>query len=145
MDISTKHADAVIAACRVPALQARLELLDRNNPDPAHIDLYPDPRPDPGATPEGAVVVSIPLAATAGAVDTELFRVALTAPIEAQITGAAPSTGTTVTWGRVVDGDGDWWGDASVSAEAGAGEIKLVSTLLYNGAYARLTSAILQG
>ena len=30
MDISTKHVNAVMAACRIPALQARLALLDAN-------------------------------------------------------------------------------------------------------------------
>ena len=145
MDISPKHAAAVIDACRIPALQARLELLDRNNPGPAHLDFYPDPRPDPGATPTGSVVVSLDLAATAGVVDTDLFQIQLTVPLEAQITGADPATGTTVTWARLVDGDGDWFADLSVSDEAGSGETKLQTTLLYNGAYCRLTSAVFQG
>lgn len=145
MDISTKHDNAVIAACRIPALNARLALLEAQNPDSAQIDFYSAPRPDPGDTPTGDLVVSLVLGATAGSVDTDLFQIQLTVPVEAQITGADAETGTMVTWARILDGDGDWFADVSVSDEAGAGEIKLQTTLLYNGAYCRLTSAILQG
>lgn len=145
MNLSTKASDAQTAACRIPALTALLALLELQNPDAAHLDFYPDPRPDPGDTPAGSVVVAVELAATAGAVDTDLFQLQLTAPLEEQITGADPATGTTVTWARVVDGDGDWFADLSVSDEAGSGEIKLQTTLLYNGAYCRITSAIFQG
>lgn len=145
MNLSTKATNAQTAACRIPALTALLALLELQNPDLAHLDFYPDPRPDPGATPTGSVVVSLDLAATAGVVDTDLFQIQLTVPLEAQITGADPATGTTVTWARVLDGAGAWFADVSVSDEAGSGEIKLQTTLLYNGAYCRLTSAIFQG
>ncbi len=146
MDISTKHGDARLAACRIPALQASLALLELENPDPAQIDFYSDPVPTtPGDAPTGDLVVSIPLSGTAGTVDTDLFQIQLTVPLEAQIDGADPATGSTVTWARIVDGDGDWFADVSVSDEAGSGEIKLQTTLLYNGAYCRLTSAVLQG
>ena len=146
MDISTKHENAVIAACRIPALQARLALLELENPDPAHIDFYSDPAPTtPGDAPTGDLVVSIPLASTAGTVDTDLFQIQLTVPLEAQIDGANPSTGTTVTWARMIDGDGDWWADLTVSDEAGSGEIQLQDVLLFNGAYCRMISAVMQG
>ena len=145
MDISTKHSDARVAACRIPALEASLALLELENPDPAHIDIYSDPVPSPGATPTGDLLVSIPLPSSAGTVDTDLFQIQLTAPFEAQITGANPSTGTAATWARMIDGDGDWFADCSVSDEAGSGEIKLQTTTLYNGAYCRITSGIFQG
>ncbi len=145
MDLSTKHRDARIAASRIPALSASLALLERENPNPARIDFYSAPVPTPGAAPAGARVVSIPLDHAAGIVDTDLVQIRLTVPLEAQIDGANPSTGTTVTWARIVDGDGDWFADCSVSDGAGAGEIKLQTTLLYDGAYCRLTSAIVQG
>ncbi len=146
MDLSTKHSDARIAACRIPALNASLALLELQNPDPAQIDFYTDPVPTtPGDTPTGDLVVTIPLGASAGSVDTDLFQIQLTVPIEAQITGANPATGSTVTWARILDGDGDWFADVSVSDEAGSGEIKLQTTLLYNGAYCRITSAVFQG
>lgn len=145
MDLSTKHHDARLAAGRIPALNASLALLEVADPDVAHIDFYTAPRPDPGDTPTGDLVVSLDLSATAGSVDTDLFQVQLTVPIEAQITGADAEDGSTVTWARIIDGEGDWFADVSVSDEAGSGEIKLQTTLLYNGAYCRLTSAIFQG
>lgn len=145
MNLSTKATNAQTAACRIPALTALLALLELQNPDLAHLDFYPDPRPDPGATPAGAVVVAVELAATAGTVNSGLFQIQLTVPLEEQITGADPEVGTDVTWARLVDGDGDWFADFSVSDEAGSGEIKLQTTLLYNGAYCRLTSAVFQG
>ncbi len=147
MDISPTHQAAREAACRLPALNASLGLLDANNPDPAHLDLYPAPRPDPGETPAEALVVSIPVSATAGTVDEGAFEINMTAPIEGLVTGADPATGTTVTWGRWIDGNGDWFADVSVSDSEpeSTGEVKLQSVLLLNGAYARLTSATFAG
>lgn len=144
MDLSTKHSNARAAVCRVPALNASLTLLNKGTVN-ARIDLYAAPRPSPGATPSGSVVVSMPLADVAGEVDEDLFQIQLAVPDEGQITGANEATGTEVTWARIVDGAGAWWGDASVSAEAGTGEIKLTNTTLYNGAFCRLISAIFQG
>lgn len=145
MDISTKHENAVIAACRLPALQARLALLNANTVN-AQIDFYPAGAwVTPGDTPSASVVASIPLAVTAGTVDTDLFQIQLTVPIEAQIDGADPATGTEVALARVLDGDGDWWADLTVSDEAGSGEIKLINTLLLNGEYARLVTGIING
>lgn len=143
MDRSTKHEDARIAACRIPALTASLNLL---NTGASHstISLYADPRPSPGAAASASAVVSLQLAAPAGTLNSAAYRIELTVPVEAQITGAA-TLGTAVTWGRIMDAAGEWWGDVSVSDEAGSGEIKLQTTTLYNGAYARLTSAIIQG
>lgn len=147
MDISPTHQAARDAACRVPALNASLALLDANNPDAAHLDLYPAPRPAPGATPAGSWVVRIPVSATAGTVNAETFMLTLTAPIEGLVTGADPATGTTVAWGRWFDGNGAWFADVSVSDNApeSTGEVKLQSTLLFNGAAARLTSAAFAG
>lgn len=146
MDLSAKHTAARVAACRIPALNASLALLELQNPDPAQIEFYTDPVPTvPGDAPTGDLVVTLPLSATAGSVDTDLFQIQLTVPLEAQITGADAVNGSTVTWARVLDGDGDWFADVSVSNEAGSGDIKLQTTLLYNGAYCRLTSAIFQG
>ncbi len=90
-------------------------------------------------------MVSVPLAATAGTVDADLFQIQLTVPIEAQVDGADPVNGTEVALARVLDGDGDWWADLTVSDEAGSGEIKLIETLLQNGEYARLVSGVVQG
>jgi hypothetical protein len=145
MDLSTEHETARYDACRLPALNASLSLLAQDT-QASKIELYSDPVPTaPGDAPTGDLVVTLTMTATAGTVDNALFQIQLDVPIEAQITGADPTTGTTVTWARVYGGDGTWWGDATVSDEAGAGEIKLQTTLLYNGAYCRLTSAIFQG
>lgn len=143
MDISTKHANAVIAACRIPALQARLALLDANSVN-AKIDFYPAGAwSTPGDTPSASVVASIQLASTAGTVDTDLFQIQLTVPIEAQIDGANPSTGTEVALARILDGDGEWWADLSVSGEAGSGEIKVQDALATNGTYLRMISGVI--
>lgn len=145
MQISTKHSNARQAACRIPALQASLALLEADNPGPARIDFYGDPvATPPGSAPSGGVVVSVALAATAGTIDNALHQIHLTVPLEGQVTGAAVG-GTVITWARVIDGDGDWWSDASVSDTSGNGDIKLQLTTLYNGAYCRITSAIFQG
>ncbi len=145
MDISTKHVNAVMAACRIPALQARLALLDANTVN-AQIDFYPAGAwSTPGDTPSVSSVVSIPLAATAGTVDTDLFQIQLTVPIEVQVDGADPSTGTEVALARVLDGDGDWWADLTVSNQTGSGEIKVKDTLLLNGSYCRMIGGVLDG
>jgi len=145
MDLSTAHEAARTDACRLPALNASLGLLAQDT-HLSKIELYSDPTPtSPGDAPTGDLVVTLTMTATAGTVDNELFQIQLDVPIESQITGADPTTGTTVTWARIYDGTGAWWADATVSDEAGVGEIKLQTTLLYNGAYCRLTSAIFQG
>ncbi len=92
-----------------------------------------------------APLVAIAMNAVAGTVNEGLFQIQLAVPVEGQITGADLGSGTETTWARIYDGSGDWWGDGSVSDEAGSGEIKLQTTLLYNGAFARLTSAVFQG
>ena len=144
MDRSPAHEAARVAACRVPALTASLALLVKVSVN-ASIALYGTERPVAGEAAGGAALVTIPLADAAGTVNAELFQIQLTVPIEAQITDADPVTGTTALWARITDGSGAWWGDASVSNEAGSGEIKLQITVLYNGAFCRLTSAIFQG
>lgn len=144
MDRSTKHSDARLEAQRLPALNASLALLVEDT-TPATIALYGTVKPTPGDPPGADPVVTFTLSATAGTVDTDLKQIQLAVPIEAQITGADPTTGTEVLWGRIFDGAGDWWGDATVSDESGSGEIKLQTTALFNGAFCRLTSGIFQG
>lgn len=143
MILSTKHTDAVAAAIRVPALNARLALLAQNTTT-AKIHLYPTPRDDSGTLPSAAPVVSIPMSATAGTVNAGTYQLTLDTPMEATIDGAGES-GTAVTWAYITDGAGDWWGNASVTNQAGSGEIKLVTTTLYDGETARVTSAVISG
>lgn len=144
MDRSTKHTDARIAAQRLPALAASLALLVKDTAT-ATLAIYGTVRPDPGDPPGDDALVTLSLADSAGAVNEELFQIQIAVPLEGQILGAAETTGTDALWARITDGAEDWWGDCSVSDEAGAGEIKLQTTLLYNGAFCRLTSAVFQG
>lgn len=101
-------------------------------------------------------IVALPLSAAAGAVDAGLFQIQLDVPVEAQITGADPAAGTIPLWARIADYTGAWWADATVSVVGDGGEIQLDQTgtegspavpvvRLFNGAFARLTSAVFQG
>ena len=163
MEQSTAHTAAVAEAVRAPALQARLEMLEQGvATDPAQIDLYDGTQPDPGDTPTGDLLVSIPMTSTAGTVIDEIVetvrsvRLELDAPIEGQVTGADASTGSIPTWGRILTPAGDWWADITVSVEGGTGELQLAATgqegdpladvaRLFNGAYARVSSFVIEG
>jgi hypothetical protein len=138
MDLSPAHEAARQAAQRLPALQASFDLLDgASNPT---IDFYTAPRPDPGDTPTGTLLVTVNMADPPGSVDDEAFEITVTVPIE----GLIAETGVT-TWARITDGDGAWWADASVSEIDGVGEIQLASTSLVEGATARITNAVFRG
>lgn len=158
MDISTDHDNARIAACRIPALQASLALLVAAAPEGpfATIALYGGTPPAPGGA-AGTPIATIPMTEAAGQVlgDPD-YRLQIDAPIEAQVDGADPTTGTIPTWGRVSTPTGAWWADLSVTVEGEGGEIQLVATgqegdpladvaRLYNGAFARLSSIVFQG
>ncbi|WP_148040285.1 hypothetical protein [Marichromatium sp. AB31] len=145
MELSPSHLATREAACRLPALHASLALLVESS-QRATLGLYGDPPPaSPGDPPAEPPVVVLTLTAAAGQVDEGAHWIVLDVPLEGQIDGADPAVGTSVTWARITDGAGQWWADATVSDEAGAGEIRLIDTLLYNGAFCRLTSAILEG
>jgi hypothetical protein len=146
MDISTTHADAVAAAIRLPALNARLALLVEDTAR-AKVEFYSDPAPTvPGDAPTGDLVVTVNLTATAGVVNGDPdWNLELDTPVEATITGADPSTGTAVTWARIYDGTGAWWADVSVSEVGLGGEIEIAETTLYNGATCRLVSGVVSG
>lgn len=139
MDLSTAHTAARNAAARLPALQASFDLLDSGASAP-YVELYATTRPAPGGDPGGSPLVTVPMANPPGTVNSELFRIVLTAPIEGQIDVAGSPV-----WARIYDGAAAWWADASVSDEAGSGEIKLQSLDLQFGAFVRITSAIFQG
>lgn len=144
MDISTIHQDARYEACRIPALKASLALLVKDTTN-GEIQLWSGTKPSPGGTPTGTLVVTIDMTDMAGTVNEPLYQLWLDVPLQAQILGADPANGTVVTWARIKDGSGNWWGDLTLSDEAGAGEVKLEDTLLYNGAFARITSGTVQG
>ncbi len=159
MDISPAHETAVEEATRIPALYARLALLkqtDDQSTDRGSIALFGGTRPAPGETPASDPVVAMLMTANAGTVDEQLHQLVLDAPLEGQNTGADPDTGTIPTWARIYTPTGAWWADVSVSVEGDGGEIQMVATgtegdpaepvvRLFNGAFARLSSAIFQG
>jgi len=163
MEQSTAHTAAVAEAVRAPALQARLDMLAQGEAtDPAQIDLYDGTPPDPGDTPAGVLLVSIALTSTVGTVIDEVVetvrsvRLELDAPIEGQVADADPATGSIPTWGRILTPAGDWWADITVSVEGGDGELQLAATgtegepaapvaRLFNGAYSRVSSFVIEG
>ena len=147
--IPAAHTAAVQEACRIPALNARLALLTTPATAPT-IEFYADPIPNPWDSgvpddPAPTPVVTIPMAGAVGTVDEALFQIQFVVPIEGQVDGADPATGTTVTWAVIYDGDGVVWGYGTVTDEAGSGDFKLQTTTLLNGAFARLTTAVVQG
>lgn len=139
MDVSTAHTNARNTAARLPALQASFDLLDSGASAP-YVELYATTRPAPGAAPGGSPLVTVTMSNPPGTVDGALFRIVLTIPIEGQIAVAGDAL-----WARIYDGAGAWWADASVSDEAGSGEIKLQTITLAVGAFVRITSAVFQG
>lgn len=155
MDISPQHAAAVIAACRIPALQARLALLQSADETRATLAFYGTAYPDPpGAAPGADPIVTLTLTATAGTLDAGLYQILLTTPLESQVTGADPALGSIPLWARMRTPAGDWWADLTVSVEGADGELQLVQTgteggqpvaRLFNGAFARIASAVVQG
>lgn len=164
MNQSPAHTSAVFEAVRVPAMQARLALLVQGAAaTPSRIDLYADPLPAaPGGAAVSAALVSIALSAAAGSVVDETIesvrsvRLVLDAPIEGQVTGADPTTGSVPTWGRIVTPAGGWWADVTVSVVGGTGEIQMAETTqegdppapvarLFQGAFARITSFVIEG
>ena len=133
MQLSVAHEIARAAAARLPALQASFDLLD-SGAGQARIDIR-------DAT--DAVLVSIPIADGVGTIDSVLFQIALTVPIEAQI-----ATGGAADHAVIYDNTGAVWADAvtvSDDAPESTGEIKLATTALQAGAFCRLTSAVFQG
>ena len=163
MDQSTAHTEAVAEAVRVPALNARLAMLDKGAAaNPARLELFATSRPDPGELAGGDPLVSINLTNSAGAVtdavvdEVRRVRLVLDAPIEGQVTGADTDVGSIPTWGRFYTPAGDRWADVSVSVEGSSAELQLAATgtegepaapvaRLFNGAFARVSSFVIAG
>lgn len=110
---------------RVASLQGRLTWLDLGS-NPARIDIYASPRPDPGAPAVGALLVSAPLLKPCCEFDGPVLAVRLTAL--ALIT----SSGEAV-WARWFNGEGVWAMDTAVGAEGSGAPVELSSTTLYQG------------
>lgn len=137
---SDKHEDARIQACRVPALQASLDLLVERG-EKAKLLLFDGTQPaagEGGTTP----IVTIELSSGVGSVNEALRQINLDIPVEGSAITNSP---VTLTWCRITDGDGDWWGDFSVSESGGGGEIIVTKTLVDDGDVCRLVKATFQG
>lgn len=133
LTLSPAHEAARQQAARLPALQeshARLIAA----PGEAVVQLFEG---DPDT---GTLIVAMDLPAASLALDEAATQIKTTAPIEGQATVAG-----TVSSARILDGAGSQWGDATVTDEAGSGDIKLQTTTLQAGGFARLTSATFQG
>lgn len=163
MDQSPAHTAAVAAAVRAPALAARLAMLAQGAAlTPARIDLYATTRPVPGESAGADALVSINFTARAGVVTDVMVETVrsvnleIDTPIEGQVMGADPATGSIPLWARILSPTGDWWADVSVSVEGGDGEVQLTATgqegdppvpvaRLFSGAFARLSSFVIAG
>lgn len=163
MDQSTEHTNVVAEAIRAPAQQARLDMLAQGEAaNPARLELFATEKSAPGGPAGADPVVRIDLSPTAGVVIDEMVdevrsvRLELDAPIEGQVTGADPATGSIPLWGRFYTPAGDWWADVTCSVAGGGGELQLASTgnegdppvpvaRLFNGAYARVSSFVITG
>ena len=88
----------------------------------------------------GTLIAELPMAPEVLTLDTEQIQIRTTAALEGQVTTAG-----IVDSARILDGTGAHWADATVTDEAGSGDIKLQDTNLQAGAFARITSAVFQG
>lgn len=143
--ISAAHAAAALEACRLPALQARLALLASSDTTRSMIAFYGGTMPaNCGATSETALA-SAQLSQRAGVVDAGAITLVLDTPVEGQVVGAAPSTGTTATWARITTPAGAVWADMDVGDESSSAVVKMASTLLLQGAFVRVASVVVEG
>lgn len=142
--ISAAHEAAVAEAIRIPALEARLAMLASADSSRATIEYFGGTQPTEGGSTAPTPIVTHDLTARAGVIDEALKQIVFDVPIETLIAGADVA-GTTCTWARIKTPAGTWWADMPVTDEAGAGPIKLENTLLENGAFLRMTAAVVQG
>ncbi len=117
-------------------LQGVLDFLAKGTPV-AYILLYSGERPLFAQEPTGDLLVELPLAEPLGQIVDGVLQ--LTASDEAMVlvTGIA-------TWARVFNGEHTIGWDCDVSDSAGTGDIRLMSTTLYAGGFARVVSGTLR-
>ncbi|ERS12523.1 hypothetical protein Q673_02595 [Marinobacter sp. EN3] len=133
LTLSPAHQAARQEAARLPALQASYDLLIAT-PGEAVVQLFD------GAPDTGTLIAELAMPADVLTLDTENVLIQTTTAIEGQVTTAGTADSA-----RILDGAGAWWGDATVSDENGAGDIKLQDNALQAGAFARITSATFAG
>lgn len=60
--------------------------------------------------------------------DVRQVRLEIATPIEGQVTGADPATGSIPLWARIYTPADDWWTDVTALVEGGTGEAQLAAT-----------------
>tara|TARA_Y100001973_G_C5050892_1_gene257629 strand:+ start:201 stop:608 length:408 start_codon:yes stop_codon:yes gene_type:complete len=133
LTLSPAHEAARQQAARLPALQESYARLIAA-PGEAVVQLFE------GSPGTGTLIAELPMAPAVLTLDTEQIQIRTTAALEGQVTTAG-----IVDSARILDGTGAHWADATVTDEAGSGDIKLQDTNLQAGAFARITSAVFQG
>jgi hypothetical protein len=104
----------------------------------AMVRIYPGVRPLVSAAPETGFLVELPLLKPSGSVLDGALTLAPGEPALNANSGVAA-------WARVVNGNGETAFDCDVSDTAGTGEIKIQSTVLYEGGETRMVSGVLTG
>lgn len=107
---------------------------------PGKLLLFAAPRVAEGATPAAAELVGVPLTKPSGSVDGAGFAITASAP------GQVATSGT-ITWGRFVDGAGNWVIDADAGIAAVSPAVSppiiLDTATVYAGGFVTLVSALL--
>ncbi len=104
----------------------------------ARVRIYPGVRPLVGAAPEIGFLAELPLLKPSGSVLDGTLTLAPGEPVLNANSGVA-------SWARVVNGNGETAFDCDVTDTAGGGEIKIQSTVLYEGGETRMVSGVLTG
>ena len=104
----------------------------------ARVRIYPGARPLVNAAPNSGFLAELPLLKSSGSVLDGTLTLAPGAPILNANSGVAA-------WARVVNGSGETAFDCDVTDTAGTGEIKIQSTVLYEGGETRMVSGVLIG
>jgi len=104
----------------------------------ARVRIYPGVRPLVSAPPDSGLLAELPLLKPSGSVVDGILTLAPGAPVLNANSGVAA-------WARVVNGNGETAFDGDVTDTGGAGEIKIQSTVLYEGGETRMVSGTLAG
>ena len=104
----------------------------------ARVRIYPGVRTLVSAPPDSGFLAELPLLKPSGSVLDGVLTLAPGAPVLNANSGVA-------TWARVVNGNAETAFDCDVTDTAGAGEIKVQSTVLYEGGETRMVSGTLAG
>ena len=132
IDISIAHNNARLLGTR--------DFLDDGTGN-AVLEIYGTTKPDPGDPPGGDPLVTLVLAKPCGSIVSNKLDL-----VQEEVGGDMVLFSGTAVWGRLVNANGDWAGDGTVSLAAGDGAFKLAgdSLDLYAGGYVVLGTAALE-